>query len=91
MASIDLDSDFGGSDAYAFLTRAAIGFEPLFDVFPDRGEAVMVPVLTTAALLAAYRRSPRHWWEYLPLRENLVTSCRNELSGGRSPRSTRDQ
>jgi hypothetical protein len=73
MAAVDLNFNLEETDAYAFLARAAIGFEPLFDVFPDKeGRAVMVPVLTTAALLASYRRSPRHWWEYLDAVEQAL-------------------
>jgi hypothetical protein len=73
MAAVDLDFNLEESDAYAFLARAAIGFEPLFDVFPDKeGRAVMVPILTTAALLASYRGSPRHWWEYLDAIEQAL-------------------
>ena len=32
----------------------------------------MVPILTTATLLASYRRSPRHWWEYLDAIEQAL-------------------
>lgn len=73
MAAVDLDFNLEEPDVYDFLARSAIGFEPLFDVFPDKeGKAVMVPILTTAALLASYRRSPRHWWEYLDVIEQAL-------------------
>jgi hypothetical protein len=49
--------------------------EPLFDVFPDKGKAVMVPVLITAALLVIYRAEPRHWWEYLDVIERAIENA----------------
>jgi hypothetical protein len=37
MAAVDLDFNLEESDAYTFLARAAIGFEPLFDGLPRQG------------------------------------------------------
>jgi hypothetical protein len=75
MADVDLDFQLSEQDAYDFLSRAVLGFEPLFDVFPDKGKAVMVPVLVTAALLASYRCEPRHWWEYLDAIERAIENA----------------
>ena len=49
-----------------------IGFESIFDVFPDKGKAVMIPIRTTAALLVSYRTDGAHWWEYLDVIERAL-------------------
>jgi hypothetical protein len=72
MAAVDLDFNLEEPDAYAFLSRAAVGFEPLFDVFPDKDKAVIVPILTNAALLVSYRNRGKHWWEYLDVIEHAL-------------------
>lgn len=69
MAGVDLDFSLEEPDVYAFLSRSALGFEPVFDVFPDKERAAIVPVLTTAALLASYRTGGQHWWDYLDIIE----------------------
>lgn len=68
-ADNDLGFDLTESDAYDFLARAALGFEPLTDVFPDKERAASVPLLATASLLVAYRADGKHWWEYLDVIE----------------------
>jgi hypothetical protein len=72
MSAADLNFKLEEADAYAFLRRAALGFEPIFDVFPEKDKAVAVPIFTSAALLASYRREPRHWWEYLDVIEQAL-------------------
>jgi hypothetical protein len=72
MAAVDLDFRLEEADAYAYLSKAALGFLPLFDVFTDKQKAVIVPILTTAALLASYRPGGRHWWEYLDIIEQAL-------------------
>lgn len=72
MSAVDLDFNLAESDAYAFLSRSAIHFEPLSDVFADKDRAVVVPFLTTAALLTSYRIDGKHWWEYLDVIENVL-------------------
>lgn len=72
MAAMDADFDLEEPDVYDLLARAALGFEPLFDVFPDKGKAATVPVLATASLLVAYRTGDRHWWEYLDVIERAL-------------------
>lgn len=72
MAAVDLDFNLEETDAYDFLSKAVLGFRPLFDVFPDKQKAIVVPLLTTAALLASYRPGGRHWWEYLDIIEQAL-------------------
>jgi hypothetical protein len=72
MSAVDLDFSLEEPDAYVFLSRAALGFEPLFDVFADKQKAIVVPILTTAALLVSYRTGGRHWWEYLDVIEQAL-------------------
>jgi hypothetical protein len=72
MAETDLGFDLAESDVYDFLSRAALGFEPLVEVFPDREKAASIPLLTTAALLVAYRTNGKHWWEYLDVIEGAL-------------------
>jgi len=69
MSENDLGFELPETDAYDFLARAALGFEPLAAVFPDREKAGSVPILTTASLLVAYRPDGQHWWEYLDVIE----------------------
>jgi hypothetical protein len=64
MSTANLNFKLNEADACAFLRRAALGFEPIFDVFPEKDKAVAIPIFTTAALLTSYRGEPRHWWEY---------------------------
>lgn len=62
-----------------------ICFESIFDVFPDKGKAVMIPILTTAALLVSYRTDGAHWWEYLAVIERALEEaapCRRERFRG---------
>lgn len=72
MAVVDLDFNLEEPDAYAFLRRAALGFEPLSEVFPAKDRAIVVPFLTSAALLASYRTEGRQWWEYLDVIEHAL-------------------
>lgn len=72
MAGAGLDFDLGEEDAHAFLARAALGFEPLAEVFPDREKLISVPVFTTAALLVSYRRHGSDWWTYLDAVEDAL-------------------
>ena len=72
ISTADLNFKLSEADAYAFLRRAALGFEPIFDVFPEKDKAVAVPIFATAALLTSYRREPQHWWEYLDVIEQAL-------------------
>jgi hypothetical protein len=72
MAMMDSDYELPEEGAYEFLARAALGFEPLTDVFPDKEKAASVPLLTTASLLVAYRPEGKHWWEYLDVIEGAL-------------------
>jgi hypothetical protein len=65
MAAVELDLDLSEPAVYDYLSRCALGFEPLADVFPDKGQAGVVPVSVAAALLVAYRRHGTDWWDYL--------------------------
>jgi hypothetical protein len=68
----DLDFGVSEADTYAFLSRSAIGFEPLSDVFADRGQLGSIPLFTTAALLSAYCPDGRRWQEYLTVIERSL-------------------
>jgi hypothetical protein len=72
MARMDSDFELPEADTYEFLARAALGFETLTDVFPDKEKAASVPLLTTASLLVAYRPEGKHWWEYLDVIESAL-------------------
>jgi hypothetical protein len=75
MATTDLDFDLNEGDAHAYLARAALGFESLAEVFPDREKLATVPVFTTAALLVSYRRHGTDWWDYLTIIENALETA----------------
>jgi hypothetical protein len=72
MSGTDLGFELSESDAYNFLARAALGFEPLTKVFADKERSDSVPLLTTASLLIAYRHSGQHWWDYLNVIEGAL-------------------
>ena len=72
IAELDLDYQLAESDAYDYLSRGALGFEALIDIFSDHGKIATVPFLTTASLLVAYRTDGRHWWEYLDIVEGAL-------------------
>ena len=65
----DLDFGVSEADSFAFLSRCALGFEPLSNVFPDRGKLGSIPLFATATLLTAYRSQGRQWHEYLTMIE----------------------
>lgn len=50
---------------YAYLSRAALGFEPLDRVFPSLTEARFDPILMTAALLTTCCPDTKDPWQYL--------------------------
>jgi len=72
MSAVELDFNLSEEDAYSFLARAALGFEPLAAVFPDREKLISVPIFTTAALLVSYRRHGSDWWNYLDAVEDAL-------------------
>jgi hypothetical protein len=55
----------GDSDVYNYLSRAALGAEPLDDVFGSVAAAGTMPVLITARLLVSFRPQGMDWSEYL--------------------------
>ncbi len=66
MASMeDMEYDLNEEDIFACLSRSALGFEPLIDVFTDTQKMVGVPFTATATLLVAYRPDGTDWWDYL--------------------------
>ena len=75
MAAADLGFDLSENDAHAYLARAALGFEPLAEVFPDRGKLASVPIFATAALLVSYRRHGTDWWDYLSTVETALETA----------------
>jgi hypothetical protein len=56
--------DLEESDIYEYLSRVVLGSEMLDDVF-GMPKAGILPFLITANLLATFRPSEKHWWEYL--------------------------
>ena len=74
-AAAGLGFDLTEDDAHAYLARAALGFEPLAEVFPDRQSLVSATVFTTAALLVSYRRRGTDWWDYLNTIETALETA----------------
>jgi hypothetical protein len=72
ISALDNEFDLAEQDAHDYLARAALRFGPILDVFPDPERAGAIPFFTTAALLIAYRREGRHWWEYLDVIEKAL-------------------
>jgi hypothetical protein len=65
MAGADMDFDLDESDVYDYLARAALGFEPLIEVIPEKEKVAGLPIFITATLLVTYRGHGRDWWDYL--------------------------
>jgi hypothetical protein len=64
------------ADVHSYLTRCALGFEPLEQVFPAPGEAAMLPLIITAGLLLTFCPPNTKWWEFLETIEEAT-----ELAG----------
>jgi len=63
-------------DVYHYLSHAALGCEPVDDVFPDAGGAYALPVLITAQMLVAFRLGGgKEWWDYLDTVWNAVNAA----------------
>jgi hypothetical protein len=74
-AAADLGFDLTEADAHAYLACAALGFEPLAEVFPDRQKLASATIFTTAALLVSYRRHGTDWWDYLNTIETALETA----------------
>ena|SRR5712691_5412408 len=57
------------ADSYAYIKRAALGFEPVDAVFPAPNDRAYLPFVITSHLLGAFCPSEMKWWEYLDLIE----------------------
>jgi hypothetical protein len=53
------------ADVYDYLSGAALGFQPLPEVFGDDMAAVTLPLLITGSLLFMFRPKGQKWWDYL--------------------------
>jgi predicted NBD/HSP70 family sugar kinase len=74
-AAAGLGFDLSEDDAHAYLARAALGFEPLAEVFPNRQKLASATIFTTAALLVSYRRHGTDWWDYLNTIETALETA----------------
>jgi hypothetical protein len=59
-------------DSYAYITRAALGFEPLDAVFQESNDRAYLPFVIASHLLGSFRPREVHWWEYLDIIEMSV-------------------
>jgi hypothetical protein len=59
-------------DAFEYISRVALGFEPLEKVFPDPEKISRIPFLVASNILATYAPRERHWWEFLDVIENAL-------------------
>lgn len=57
--------DLAESDVYDYLSRAALGFEPLDVAFESIELASTMPVLITGSMLYTFKPRDKEWWEYL--------------------------
>jgi hypothetical protein len=53
------------ADVYDYLSGAALGFQPLPEVFGDDMAAATLPVLITSSMLFTFRPEGQKWWDYL--------------------------
>jgi hypothetical protein len=64
-------------DIYDYLSRAALGFEPLADALDNVEKAASLPVLITGSLLFRFRPKGQKWWEYLDQIWNATLTAEN--------------
>ena len=65
-AASSTDYELREQDVYDYLSRGALGFQPIQQVFPDPAQDYTLPVLITAQMLIAFRLGDgRNSWEYL--------------------------
>lgn len=63
-------------DVYDYLSRGALGFQPIHEVFPDPEQDYRLPVLITARMLVAFRLGDGHdLWGYLDTVWNAVEAA----------------
>lgn len=59
-------------EIYAYLTRTALGPEPLDDVIPDRAKAESLAIIVAQAALAVYSPKDMGIWDYLDQIESAI-------------------
>jgi hypothetical protein len=75
-AASSTDYELREQDVYDYLTRGALGFQPIQEVFPDPGQDYTLPVLITAQMLIAFRLGDGHnYWGYLDSVWNAVEAA----------------
>jgi hypothetical protein len=74
-AAADLGFDLTEDDTHAYLARAALGFEPLAEGFPDRQKLASATIFTTAALLVSYHGHGTDWLDYLNTIETALETA----------------
>lgn len=62
-------------DVFAFLSRVALGGEPIATVFPNLEVGVMLPLQVTGTLLLAFLPRGKDWWEYLDVIWNALNAA----------------
>lgn len=58
---LDLKED----DIYNYLSKAALGYQPLEDALGSLEAAAALPVLITGSMLVTFCPREKEWWEYL--------------------------
>jgi len=75
-AASSTDYELREQDVYDYLSRGALGFQPIQEVFPDPGQDYTLPVLITAQMLLAFRLGDGHdLWGYLDTVWNAVEAA----------------
>jgi hypothetical protein len=64
-------------DAYDFIARVALLFEPVDNVFPEPQRMLTLPFYITANLLAAFSPAGNEWWEFLDKIEAMLEVSEN--------------
>jgi hypothetical protein len=61
----ETDLPLDQADVYAYLSDAALGFQPLAHALDGDATAATLPVLITASMLFTFRPQDQKWWAYL--------------------------
>lgn len=72
MAAAETRFTLDPTQVYAYLSRSALGFESLDQVFSTPGDIAMQPILMTASMLVTYGPQEKDVWEFLDEAEEAL-------------------
>jgi hypothetical protein len=65
----------GDGEIYQYLSRTALGPEPLQDVIPDYAEAMRLAIVVAQRAVVVYSPEEMEWWVYLDRIESAIETA----------------